>query len=141
MKGIVTLWLSLSILVTGGAAAALPQPASDGPLPAVSFNLAAPPYPNQVAEAWQALRKAGGWEIIRLDGKSYLVIAAGQRPTGGYSLHIERIEETADGKTVIYVAEHKPAAAAVTTQALSYPSLVAVLPDQDRPIEVVYTKA
>lgn len=137
MKGILTMWLALAIIASAGSSTVSQKPSKVEPSN-VSYEWTTPPYPKQVTTAWQALRKTTGWDVIRLDGKSYVVITAGLRPSGGYSLEIERSERTAEGTTILYVVERPPAATAMTTQALTYPSLVAVLPDDNQPIQVVF---
>ncbi|UFJ42957.1 protease complex subunit PrcB family protein [Brevibacillus humidisoli] len=138
MKGLITLWLSLTIFLTGGMPEMTSHP-SDHPQPAAAHEIASPPYPKQVEEAWQAIRKEGGYDVIDQNETRYVVIGAGQRPTGGYSLQIDRIENK-NGKIIVYVVEKKPAPSALTTQAITYPSLVISLPAHDEAIDVVFVE-
>lgn len=102
-----------------------------------AMQIISPPYPQTVEKAYQAIRTEGGYQVITDVGTRYVVISAGQRPTGGYSLYIDRVERE-KGKTIVYVGEKKPAPTAMTTQALTYPTIVVALPDNDENIDVVF---
>lgn len=56
---------------------------------------------------------------------SVLVVAGGERPTGGYRLEVVRAVKE-PGKWVIEFVVHKPAPGTFVTQALAYPAAVAV---------------
>ena len=56
---------------------------------------------------------------------SVLVVAGGQRPTGGYQLEVVRAVNES-GRRVVEFVVHKPASGAFVTQALTYPAAVAI---------------
>jgi len=93
-------------------------------------------YPPAVRDALKQVQKSGGHTIVRADGKTYVVIGVGQRPTGGYRLVTERVERTGAHGFVIRVREQKPAAGAMKTQVISYPTLVVALPDAQAQVQV-----
>lgn len=99
---------------------------------------AASSYPPAVQDALRSVRKAGGHTIVRADKQTYVVIGAGQRPTGGYRLIAERIERKGTHGYVIHVREQKPAAGAMKTQVISFPTLVVTVPDSQAQIQVVF---
>jgi hypothetical protein len=88
-------------------------------------------YPPAVQSALKQLRKSGGQTIVRAEGKAYVVIGVGERPTGGYRLAVERIKQHADQTFEVDVREHKPAPGAWKTQVITYPTIVVALPRAD----------
>jgi hypothetical protein len=93
-------------------------------------------YPPAVQAALKQLRQNGGQTIVRAEGKTYVVIGTGKRPTGGYRLSVEQIKQTADNSFLVDVREHKPAAGALKTQAITYPTIVVTLPHADAKVKV-----
>jgi hypothetical protein len=127
MNAMVTIFLSLAMLLGGTAPQPDPQPAASGR--AVAHEVVTGPYPQEVAQALQDVRKNGGQTAVQVQDTVYIVIGLGQRPTGGYSLALKQIERTPDGVLKVKVAEQKPAAGALTTQAITYPTIVIALPN------------
>ncbi|USG63692.1 protease complex subunit PrcB family protein [Brevibacillus ruminantium] len=97
------------------------------------------PYPPAVQDALRSVRKSGGHSVVRADQKTYVVIGAGQRPTGGYRLVAERVEKTGTHGYIIHVREQKPAAGAMKTQVISYPTLVVAVPDNQAQVKVIFS--
>lgn len=64
-----------------------------------------------------------GYLLQEIDGKEYLIINLGEKPTGGFGLEIASAE-IIDGKTVITVKELSPKPGDSVTQVLTYPQIV-----------------
>jgi hypothetical protein len=89
-----------------------------------------------VQSALQQLRKSGGQTIVRAEGKTYVVIGVGERPTGGYRLAVEQIKRHADQTFEVDIREHKPAPGTWKTQVVTYPTIVVALPQADAKVRV-----
>lgn len=65
--------------------------------------------------------KAGFTKVVHGKGDNkYVFISLGQKPTGGYDIKIESVEDV-EGKISIIYSEIKPGEDDVVTQALTYP--------------------
>jgi hypothetical protein len=93
-------------------------------------------YPPAVQSALKQLRKSGGQSFVRAEGKTYVVIGIGERPTGGYQLAVERIKQNGDLTFEVDVREHKPAPGTWKTQVITYPTIVVTLPREDAKVLV-----
>lgn len=102
----------------------------------VSYEAVAAPYPHAVQEALKKVRKNGGHTIVRANGKSYVVVGAGQRPTGGYRLVADQVKRTGPHNFSVSVRVQAPAKGAMKTQVISYPTLVIALPDEQAKVSV-----
>ncbi|MCM3469848.1 protease complex subunit PrcB family protein [Brevibacillus borstelensis] len=96
------------------------------------------PYPPAVQDALRSVRKNGGHSVVRADQKTYVVIGAGKRPTGGYRLVADKVERKGTHGYVIHVREQKPAAGSMATQVISYPTLVVSVPDKQAQVTVLF---
>lgn len=74
----------------------------------------------------QADKATQGYDILKSGADCYLVVYAGERPTGGYSVEITEITAV-EGKTTVTVRETAPSKDAIVTQALTYPFDIAQL--------------
>jgi hypothetical protein len=54
---------------------------------------------------------------------NFLILNMGEKNTGGYSIGVEKVEETAD-KIIVTVKETEPAPGSMVTQAITYPYAV-----------------
>lgn len=95
------------------------------------------------AAAWSALwaRITRGQDpssvpAVDFGREMVLVAAMGRRATGGYTVTIEAVDE-AGGEWVARVAEQSPGPRCGTTQAVTSPVDVVVVPHTDRPIRWV----
>ncbi|MFY0543308.1 protease complex subunit PrcB family protein [Brevibacillus sp. H7] len=93
-------------------------------------------YPPAVQDALKKLRKNGGQTVVHAGGKTYVVIGVGQRPTGGYRLTVDQVKQKAPNSFEVYVREHKPSPGTLTTQVISYPTLVVSLPQANASVHV-----
>ena len=75
------------------------------------------------------------------DGRTYVLVAWGEKPTGGYAVEVTDV--TVDGETLhLAVALSEPASDATVTQALTYPhALVAVTPGRIYQIQPEFSGA
>lgn len=65
----------------------------------------------------------GDHKVVATGEQSYLIIALGERNTGGYSVEVEKIEQQGDTLHV-YAKEKPPAKGAMRIQVISYPLTV-----------------
>ncbi|MGN7468765.1 protease complex subunit PrcB family protein [Brevibacillus sp. SAFN-007a] len=137
--------LAASLCVTGAASLSLPHPTASAltgkeavpsAVEAAPYEAVAAPYPPAVTEALKKVRKTGGHTVVRANGTAYVVIGAGQKPTGGYRLVPEQVTRTGPHGFTIRVHVQPPAPGALKTQAISYPTLVIALPDQQAQVSV-----
>ena len=75
---------------------------------------------------------------VDFDHEMIVLVALGERPTGGYSILVDSAGTTADGVTV-WVGTSAPGAHCVTTQAFTQPVDIAKLPRIDAPVRFVGT--
>lgn len=102
----------------------------------VPYEAVAAPYPPAVSDALAKVRKNGGHTVVRSNGKAYVVISAGKRPTGGYRLVADQIKRTGPHAFTVKVHVQSPAPGSMKIQAISYPTLVIALPDQQAKVHV-----
>jgi hypothetical protein len=133
--------LAAALAVFGGASAMSEtnQPQHSQGQTAGSYQLVQPPYSEALQPVYKQVREAGGYQVVHADEQTYVVIGLGQRPTGGYSLQVDKVEQSADGTWQVYVHESKPAPGSMTTQVLTYPTVVVSLPKADAQAKVVFT--
>lgn len=97
-------------------------------LPAdLAFQVEKEPFPTEVEQAMAGLKEVGGTTTVTLGERTYLIIALGQRNTGGYTVEISDIEKE-DGGWVVHFIERKPGAGVFVPQMITYPTLVASIP-------------
>lgn len=58
-----------------------------------------------------------------IDNSNYVILNMGEKNTGGYSIGVEKVEET-DKNIIITVKENSPAPDAMTMQVITYPYTV-----------------
>ncbi|WP_139489409.1 protease complex subunit PrcB family protein [Brevibacillus dissolubilis] len=104
---------------------------------APAYELVQAPYPADVDQALEQIRKQGGYKVVPAADQTYVAIGLGQRNKGGFKPVINRVE-TANGVTTVYVSEQKPADGAMTIQVISYPTAVISLPKTSTTIKVVF---
>lgn len=81
-----------------------------------------PPHIRSVVEKAQDA-KSQHLEVVVNDSHTYLIIALGERPHGGYSVEVDKIEQKQDGLHV-YVNEKPPEKGAMAIQVISHPYTV-----------------
>jgi len=113
-----------------------PTPSASLNQEAFSHESAVAPYPPAVKQALNKVRKSGGYTLVRANGQTYVVIGAGPKSTGGYRLVADPIKQTAPHQYSLLVRLQAPAAGAMKTQVISYPTLVVAVPDQQANVNV-----
>ncbi len=93
--------------------------------------------PDCVRQKVKELREKGGAAICHEDNYSYVILALGRRPTGGYSIQIDEVKIFSD-KLMLYARELKPGPDDFVTQAITYPVKVKKLPYTPLPLVVVW---
>lgn len=93
--------------------------------------------PADVRSWTEKLYKSKGNFFLHSGGKTYLLAAMGEKPTGGYEIKIERVEETPNGEIVVVVTGRSPAPGQIVTQALTYPRDLVAIDQTDRKINFV----
>lgn len=137
----------LLLAATIGASVGTPALPSTHPTPSATMNKelaqdsishesAVASYPPAVKQALKKVRKSGGYTLVRANGKTYVVIGAGPKPTGGYRLVADPVKKTAPHQYKLLVRLQAPAAGTMKTQVISYPTLVVAVPDQQANVNV-----
>lgn len=65
-------------------------------------------------------KNSSGHTILTQDQKQYIVVFAGEKPSSGYEIRIERIKERG-GQLEVYVSESKPDPDSMQLTVLTYP--------------------
>ncbi|GGK27692.1 hypothetical protein GCM10010965_20660 [Caldalkalibacillus thermarum] len=100
-------------------------------------------YPRWIEEKLEQIRKKGGVLTVSDDTHTYILLATGERLTGGYSIKVLDAEERVEnGKAYILVKakELKPAPDAIVIQVITYPTAVYRLPKTDLPVKVEWVR-
>ncbi|PTM59722.1 protease complex subunit PrcB family protein [Desmospora activa] len=79
--------------------------------------------PVQVKEKAESLRTRGGETTVHHDGRQFVIIALGERRTGGYQVEVEDVEERGN-EVHVYAREIAPETGAMVIQAITYPLAV-----------------
>ncbi|SKC50772.1 protease complex subunit PrcB family protein [Maledivibacter halophilus] len=81
---------------------------------------------NEILPRYQTLERA---LACKVNGEIYVVVTRGEKPTGGYSVDIDKIEKMKDEedkfKLIVYAKFTDPKPGDVVTQAVTYPYVVA----------------
>jgi hypothetical protein len=75
---------------------------------------------------------------VDFDHEMIVLVALGERSTGGYSILVDSASTNADG-VIVWVGTSSPGAHCVTTQAFTQPVDIAKLPRIDAPVRFVGT--
>jgi len=77
--------------------------------------------PTPIQEWLDLFRVIGGLDTLTVDGYTYLLVALGERPTGGYAVEIERVAEPYPGGCRVWYRTRSPKPGEFVTQAFTYP--------------------
>ncbi|WP_312108849.1 protease complex subunit PrcB family protein [Brevibacillus reuszeri] len=139
-----SLLLAATLTLTGTQALPTLHPTASAPATEevvqsdVQYEAVAAPYPPAVQTALTKVRKSGGHTIVRANGKAYVVISAGQKPTGGYRIVTDQIKKTGAHGYTVRAHLQTPAPGSMKIQVISYPTLVIALPDQQAKVNVQF---
>lgn len=144
MNMLFSMMLAMSLVFFGGAADGVNSAENTvehtaQPANSESYEIVKAPYTEAVKQALQANRQEGGYQLVQENGKTYVIISAGQRPTGGYQVDLTSITKDKNGKWTIHASVKKPGPGTMVTQVLTYPSMVISLPGQVTNVSVTIT--
>jgi hypothetical protein len=84
-------------------------------------------------DIWQQIDDVSGLPEIDFENNMVIAVFMGERPTGGYGIEIESIDEYPDRITV-NIAETEPGPDELTTQALTYPYHIVTTENTDKEV-------
>src|SRR5699024_1964521 len=64
-------------------------------------------------------------KVFNIDGKTYVIITLGQKPTGGHGVDITQIAEDTDETVTVSYEETEPGRNDAVTQVITYPLAIA----------------
>lgn len=76
--------------------------------------------PANMANSIKILKANRGYIYEEVKNEYYIVIFSGKKPTGGYSIKVNSVEDV-EGRTNIIVEENSPKPEQIVTQAITYP--------------------
>lgn len=79
--------------------------------------------PEAVAQELEKMKAEAGTKSLVVDGTTYAIITAGEKPSGGYDVVVKAVGDT-DGKLRIDYRFMVPSPGTVNTSAMTYPSAV-----------------
>jgi hypothetical protein len=100
-------------------------------------------YPDWIEEQLKQMKGQGGVRVLSDGQYTYVLLALGERPTGGYDISVlEASEQIVDGQRTVVVRakEVKPAPDMMVIQVLTYPVAVYRLPRTDLPVKVEWVR-
>jgi hypothetical protein len=98
-------------------------------------------YPKCVQDKINHIQEKGGTAICHDQEFTYVVLALGERRTGGYRIEVIDAEQqsTHQGEIIVVKAkEIKPEPGQMVIQVITYPIAVYRLPRSELPIEVIW---
>lgn len=101
------------------------------------------PYPTFIQRELDKIRTQGGVKVISDDQNTYVLLALGERRTGGYDIKvIDVVQEQADQQPYIKVVakEITPKPGDFVIQVITYPVAVYRMPKTDLPIKVKWVR-
>ncbi|AKF95218.1 protease complex subunit PrcB family protein [Brevibacillus laterosporus] len=101
------------------------------------FSTAPTPYPTSVDLALADIQEQGGYRLIHENDLTYVAIALGERPTSGYSIKVDKVQQETDGTYVIHVVEERPQKS-MLLQVITYPTTVITLPQDTQHVTINY---
>lgn len=115
------------LMMSGCSRRQPPSPPAPG-IAVLSFEHVAPDRLPPELRAWfDENKNAPGAHVTRLDGKAYVLVAWGEKPTGGYAIRVEDVLSRAGQQAVVLVSLSAPGPGQAVTEALTHPfDLVAV---------------
>lgn len=90
--------------------------------------------PQEVQEGLQGKQTGAGLTVVESGGATYALLAAGEKSTGGYTIEVQNVTESA-GRILIHAKVNEPPAGTSVIQIISYPTVVVKLPETGKPVE------
>ena len=107
-------------------------------LQAVGYQVVSPQqvYEDEDLHSWyDANRRTKGFHVYSADGETYVLVAAGEKPTGGYSLDVRGVYLEEPGTLLVKAAVNAPAPDMMVIQVFTYPGVLIRL-DKEVSLEV-----
>lgn len=106
--------------------------------PSLPFDIIRDPanVPPQVARTATATKTRPGGYVVQEPNATYVVISAGEYPTGGYSIDVRSVQQVGN-RIEIDVELQTPAPDMMVIQVLTYPQTILKLTKTDLPIEII----
>jgi hypothetical protein len=99
------------------------------------------PYPNFIQNKLEEIKIEGGVRTVSDDTYTYIILAAGERPTGGYEVKVVDVTETKEPREVhVKAKELKPGPGDFVIQVITYPTAVYRIPKTDKPVRVEWVR-
>jgi len=90
--------------------------------------------PQEVQDGLQGKQGGDGLTVVESGGATYVLLSAGEKPTGGYSIEVQNVTESA-GRIQIHAKVNEPAAGMSVIQMITYPTVIIKLPETGKPVE------
>ncbi|HAA25259.1 MAG TPA: hypothetical protein DCE11_03955 [Ruminiclostridium sp.] len=87
--------------------------------------------PDDLADWVETNRKTQGIRFKVVGNKTYILISAGEKPTGGYSIQLESATMVAPGSIYVTAQVISPAPDMMVTQVLTYPCILLEIEDEE----------
>lgn len=118
----------LAVAFNHGDVQAAPPGPVDYERPALSS------VPEAVAQWAAAVAKRQGLHQLEHDGKTWVLVAWGSKPTGGYVVTVEGVERIESGVILLSVKLETPEPEAVVSEAITYPADLVAIDQTDDPL-------
>lgn len=98
------------------------------------------PFPAYIHKKLETIKKKGGVLTYSDQTYTYVMLATGERPTGGYRIEVMQANFEKNNTEAIQIISREivPDPGDFVTQALTYPTAIYRLPKTERPIEVIW---
>ncbi|MHB1126991.1 MAG: protease complex subunit PrcB family protein [Bacillota bacterium] len=141
-KGITMLLLSFglagALLIYSGCAKKTVDQPQPGP---VAFQIVDPSseffqqLPGELVKWYEENYRSSGLYTRTVDGDTYILLSAGEKPTGGYAVEEFKLNGTA-GEINVTASLRVPGAEDIVTQALTYPHILVQVKEDQRQIRL-----
>lgn len=102
------------------------------------------PYPEFIQEKLNQIKQQGGVATVTDDQYTYVLLALGERRTGGYDIKVLGTQEKKDpsGSFILVQAkEIRPAPGSMVIQVITYPTAVYKIPKTTLPVKVQWVRS
>lgn len=99
----------------------------------LDYDIITDPLPESVYTLVQKNRTKAGVYSISENGYRYIVVAGGEKPTGGYTLSVDGMWET-KGAVYVRTTLHVPAPGEMVPQLITYPCAIVRIQDTKKPV-------
>lgn len=134
--------LLAAALVLGGCSrpAAPAKGTSPSPVSPVTFEQVSPDTLSGNARMWvDGYSHSRGVYGATWNGKTYLLVTWGERPSGGYVVQVDRVADDGRHNYNVHVSLKEPAPGEPVIMMMTYPFALVALPKLDGPVHLVYS--